>query len=187
MSCCKSRDVVFPSLREPPDLLKRLLLSQHPESNAFFKNIRQFNAAFAFTSIKYTPDCRLSPNAYNTSFQIQGELYHLQGPLNPQDGDDPSYAKYFIYSPEKATARHHGQSSNLPPTLRVLDEMIREFNPYYHIYKTAREVLNEASESQETRTVITPPAESDYGERRVSTPWKLTHGPRGCPSDPWRG
>jgi hypothetical protein len=34
--------------------------------------------------------------------------------------------------------------------------MIRQFNPYYRIFKTAREVLNEISNSQLTRIIIMP-------------------------------
>jgi hypothetical protein len=34
--------------------------------------------------------------------------------------------------------------------------MIRQFNPYHHIFQTAREVLSEISNSQLTRIVITP-------------------------------
>jgi hypothetical protein len=34
--------------------------------------------------------------------------------------------------------------------------MIRQFNPHYRIFKTAREVLNETSNSQSTRIIITP-------------------------------
>jgi hypothetical protein len=34
--------------------------------------------------------------------------------------------------------------------------MIRQFNPHYRIFKTAREVLNETSNSQLTRIIITP-------------------------------
>ena len=34
--------------------------------------------------------------------------------------------------------------------------MIRQFNPHYRIFQTAREVLSETSNSQSTRIVIMP-------------------------------
>jgi hypothetical protein len=37
-----------------------------------------------------------------------------------------------------------------------LDAIIRQFNPYYRIFQTARKVLSEISNSQLTRIVITP-------------------------------
>jgi hypothetical protein len=90
----KQGEIVLPPIREPPDLLRRLLTRDHPISDSFFKNIRQY------TSIAYTPDRRLGASEYNPTFQIQGELYHLQGPLNPQASGEPVYAQYFIYDPD---------------------------------------------------------------------------------------
>jgi hypothetical protein len=120
-------------------------------------NIRQYNSALAFTSIAYTPDRRLGVHAYNPTFQIQGELYHLQGPLNPQAGNDPMYAQYFIYDPDKATRLRSAYNTNLSQSLlRELDVMIRQFNLHYRIFQTARKVLSEISNSQLTRIVITP-------------------------------
>jgi hypothetical protein len=82
ISCCKQGEIVLPPIREPPDLLKRLLTRDYPTSDSFFKNIRQYNSALAFTFIAYILDRRLGMHAYNPTFQIQGELYYLQGPLN---------------------------------------------------------------------------------------------------------
>jgi hypothetical protein len=56
MNCYKQGEIVLPPVREPPDLLRRLLTRDHPISDSFFKNIRQYNSALAFTSIVYTPD-----------------------------------------------------------------------------------------------------------------------------------
>jgi hypothetical protein len=96
-------------------------------------------------------------HAYNPTFQIQGELYHLQGPLNPQAGNDPMYAQYFIYDPDETTRLRSAYNTNLSQSLlRELDAMIRQFNPYYRIFQTAREVLSEISNSRLTRIVITP-------------------------------
>jgi hypothetical protein len=51
MSCCKQGEIVLPPVRELPDLLRRLLTRDHPTSDSFFKNIRQYNSALAFTVI----------------------------------------------------------------------------------------------------------------------------------------
>jgi hypothetical protein len=86
-------------------LLRRLLTRDYPISDSFFKNIRQYNSALAFIFIAYTPDRRLGASEYNPIFQIQGELYYLQGPLNPQASGEPVYAQYFIYDPDEVTRR----------------------------------------------------------------------------------
>ena len=77
MSCCKQGEIVLPFIRESFDLLRRLLTRDYPTSDSFFKNIRQYNSALAFTSIAYTPNRRLKASEYNPTFQIQGELHHL--------------------------------------------------------------------------------------------------------------
>jgi hypothetical protein len=77
MNYCKKGEILLPSVRESPDLLRRLLTRDYPTSDSFFKNIRQYNSALAFTFIAYTPDRRLGVHAYNPTFQIQDELYHL--------------------------------------------------------------------------------------------------------------
>jgi hypothetical protein len=52
--------------------------------------------------------------------------------------------------------------------------MIRQFNPHYHIFKTAREMLNEISNSQLTRIIITPRLqlimEHNTNQRRENLP-----------------
>jgi hypothetical protein len=65
-------------------------------------------------------------HTYNPTFQIQGELYHLQDPLNPQAGNDLMYAQYFIYDPDKTTRLRSAHNTNLSQSLlRELDAMIR--------------------------------------------------------------
>jgi hypothetical protein len=126
MSCYKQGEIVLPPVREPSDLLRRLLTRDHPTSDSFFKNIRQYNSALAFTSIAYTSNRRFGVHAYNPTFQIQSELYYLQSPLNPQAGNDPIYAQYFIYDPDKATRLRSIRNTNLSQSLfRELDAMIR--------------------------------------------------------------
>jgi hypothetical protein len=74
-------------------------------------------------------------HAYNPTFQIQGELYYLQGPLNSQAGNDLMYAQYFIYDPDKITRLRFTHNTNLSQLLlRELDAMIRQFNPHYRIF-----------------------------------------------------
>jgi hypothetical protein len=70
MSCYKQGEIVLPPVRESPNLLRRLLTRDHPNSDSFIKHIRQYNSALAFTSIAYIPNRRLGANKYNPIFQI---------------------------------------------------------------------------------------------------------------------
>jgi hypothetical protein len=68
MNCCKQGEIVLSPVREPSDLLRRLLTRDYSTSDSFFKNIRQYNSALAFISITYIPDRRLEANEYNPTF-----------------------------------------------------------------------------------------------------------------------
>jgi hypothetical protein len=126
MSYYKQGEIVLPLVRESPNLLRRLLTRDHPNSDSFIKHIRQYNSALAFTSIAYTPNRRLKANEYNPTFQIQGELYHLQGPLNLQAGRELIYAQYFIYDLNKASRRRLIRNIEFSQSLfRKLDAIIR--------------------------------------------------------------
>ena len=49
--CCLQGQVKLPAFPDPPATLRDLLCGVSPLSKAFKKNIRQYNAAFAFTSL----------------------------------------------------------------------------------------------------------------------------------------
>ncbi len=50
-SCCKGGQVVLPAPLEPPPLLLHLLTATSVQAREFRLNIRQYNLAFAFTSL----------------------------------------------------------------------------------------------------------------------------------------
>ena len=156
--CCKNGDIILPAFTNPPQLLRDLYMDRHELSSEFRKNIRQYNAALAFTSIVYIPDRRLGPNAGNRPFQIHGELYHLQGPLHPRDDKRPRYAQLFLFDPQLATDSRYQQNPNLNRRLLgLLDELLREKNRFYPVYLTAKERMDTATASQEdTRIILNP-------------------------------
>jgi len=66
-------------------------------------NLRSYNNAFAFTSFVHTareaPGGRSGP----MDFQIHGSVYHLQGPLEPQNsGQAPAFAQLYFHDPQAA-------------------------------------------------------------------------------------
>lgn len=50
-TCCGEGDKILRRIGNPPEPLYRLLTSSEPEAVQFRKHIRQYNAAFAFTSL----------------------------------------------------------------------------------------------------------------------------------------
>ena len=140
--CCKKGDIQLDLLPAPPDLIRRLFEGETPREKAFRRHLRQYNAALTFVSIKYTPDTRLARNTGPDCFQIHGELYHLQGPLDVTEHETPQYAQLFFYDPDFAVEARANRNTDLDPTLlRQLTDMLHEVNPYIPLYQTAKERL----------------------------------------------
>ena len=157
-SCCKQGDVILPPYHEPPTLLRTLLTATDADARKFRQHLRQYNAAFAFTSVNCTPDRRLDHQQGVTSFNIHGELYHLQGPLETAEGRVPQYAQLFFYDPVYAAQLRSERNPELSDQLiRQLTDMLQEINPYISLYKTAAESLRiAAAADQPAQVVMTP-------------------------------
>jgi hypothetical protein len=81
-ACCKQGDIVLPLFRQPPDFLRDLLQDQTPSAQHFRQQLRPYNAALSFTSLNCTVTDRTAGSGSVNYFQIHGELYHLQDPLD---------------------------------------------------------------------------------------------------------
>src|SRR5882762_5255212 len=96
--CCLDGDVVLPPVRDPPPQLRALYESNLPHAAQFRANIRRYNGALAFTSVNYRTDTRVD-GGY-VPFQIQGELFHLQGPLENDPAVPPVFSQVWFHDPE---------------------------------------------------------------------------------------
>ena len=133
-ACCKQGDVVLPLFNPPPDLLRRLLQDNTPAARRFRQQLRQYNAALSFTSMNCTTTDRGVSNGVNC-FQIHGELYHLQGPLDAAAGQAPRYAQLYFYDPAYATEARQRANTQLDGSiLRDLLDMLDVHNPYIRLY-----------------------------------------------------
>jgi hypothetical protein len=140
--CCKRGDAMLEYLRPPPAFLRALLKEDDPRARSFRQNIRAYNSALAFTSVSYTKDTRTNLSRGVHCFQIHGELFHYQGPLELGSQQVPAFAQLFFYDPEYATdLRLQYRPSLDREILYGLHEMLTEHNPFIRIYKTARERL----------------------------------------------
>lgn len=88
----------------PPPLLQALLEKNTPEAKHFQKEIRSYNNALTFTSCCFTADERLRGQGGIYQFQIHGKLFHLQGPLQENEGRIPNFAQLYFYDPAIANA-----------------------------------------------------------------------------------
>ena len=142
-TCCNSGRVQLPPLDPPPTAIRDLFTSQGPAAKEFRANIRQYNNAFAFTSLG-VPRRRMLANQGGGpySFRIQGELCHWSGSLAPNEGEEPVFAQLYIYDP---TAAHEARCRNNrglnPLTLQTLQDVLWDSHPYAAIYRHAHELL----------------------------------------------
>jgi hypothetical protein len=129
---------------DPPEPLKSLWDGTNPRSAEFRKHARKYNSAFAFASFQYGERGGPGPRRGIQTFQIQGAVYHLQGPLGPAPADkEPRFAQLYFYEPEEANnfrQRHY----DLDPwiTGRIRD-VLEEHNPFQRRFVTAFDMLRE--------------------------------------------
>ena len=144
ISCCKKGEVDIELLREPPAFLKDLYDNQQASGKEFRRNIRKYNSAFAFTSIRCD---RPNASESNMPFQIQGQMCHVQGPLTTDNGAEARYSQLYLYDPQSAaTERCNNNDQELNDvTIRNITIELHEVNPLVRLYRSAYEVLSAAA------------------------------------------
>jgi hypothetical protein len=154
-SCCNAGKSQVDLLKEPPEYIKKLYTEEDEQGKAFRENIRRMNVIFAFTSISCN-QTELSQNysnntssnssrtsTYFTPFQIQGEMYHIQGPLEAENQTGtPKYAQLYIYDPLYASQMRSIRNDDVDKELILkLSEIITECNPFVSLYRSAYDTL----------------------------------------------
>jgi hypothetical protein len=110
--CCSEGDKILSRIMDPSEPLCRPLTYAEPDAIQFRKNIRRYNAAFAFTSLGMKLDDRLKGDGLRP-FQIHGEIHHQFGTLEPEPGQSPVYAQHYLYDGDEATAHRFERNPNL--------------------------------------------------------------------------
>jgi len=138
--CCLQGQVRLAKLKHPPTELWNLFSGSNPLSANFKKNIRQYNAAFAFTSLRAKIDYSvLTANGHSLyTFQINGELYHHSSLLIPDNENAPTYAQIYINDEAAQRDAWMNRNPNLSPELIAeLQAIILCDHPYVDIYQQA--------------------------------------------------
>lgn len=89
-----------PLLKEPPEIITRLLTGDDPLSKHFQKNTRPYNMVFSFTSIGKNCERAAQKGRGPQMFQIHGENYHLVGSLKPNYGAVAKFGQLYIVDTE---------------------------------------------------------------------------------------
>ena len=134
-NCYRQGAIVLEVSQNVPDFISNLFHVDDPLSRHLRENIRQYNLASTFTSLKCTPDLRL-PAGGIQNCQIHGQLYHMQRHINAElhDNDPPHYAQLYLYDPEFATEQRITRNPQLNPDLLCqLTEVLHSCNPFINI------------------------------------------------------
>ncbi|CAE1273773.1 unnamed protein product [Acanthosepion pharaonis] len=104
--CCSGGKIKLPSLDEPPQPLRDLLLGTTSESTHFLEAIRKYNYSFQMASFggKAISEGRSMP-----TFKVQGQVYHLMGSLLADQGEPPQFLQiYFLadYNEQRLVILH---------------------------------------------------------------------------------
>lgn len=100
-TCCAHGKVKLSPLQIPPLPLYNLFTSDTFQAKEFRRNIVQYNAALAFTSLGVKVDHSIAGHGPPV-FCIHGELSHLSGSLLPEESEVPSYSQLYVYDPHMA-------------------------------------------------------------------------------------
>ncbi|XP_073226730.1 uncharacterized protein [Cicer arietinum] len=108
-TCCMEGRVQLPLLKFPPTLLHHLLdYDGDSAAKKFRRNIRIYNAAFAFTSMGGKIDYEINKQGGPYVFRINGQTYHLLGSLCPDNGEKPKFAQLYIHDTENEISNRLG-------------------------------------------------------------------------------
>jgi hypothetical protein len=120
-----------------------------PMSRTFWEKIKQYNSAFAFTSLAVNVDQSILNSTGPYSFWIHGQLHHNMGSLLPNKGHPASYAQLYIYDPDTALAAQNDCNPNLNPAIMMnLQAMLHQTHPYVPLYKQAYQIIMEKPEGE---------------------------------------
>ena len=142
--CCLTGQIKLPEFPPAPKALKDLFDGTSPHSEHFKKNIRQYNAAFAFTSLGIKVDHTVTTGAGPYSFRISGDLCHLSGALLPPPNQAPVFAQIYIHDPAEQLHQRTQNNANLnAAVIAEIQGVLNQTHAYIPLYKQACQIMSE--------------------------------------------
>ena len=143
-SCCVNENIVPPPIKDPPELLKRLLKGNTARDKAFCDNIRAYNSSLAFASLGLTGKEFKFKNPGPYCYRINGQLYHSISQLQPEPGKPPGFSQIHIYDQQHELDNCMRPFPTLDHELLLeLQQMIKSVNPYAHKYLQVADLMEE--------------------------------------------
>ncbi|KAI9010866.1 hypothetical protein CLU79DRAFT_710185, partial [Phycomyces nitens] len=133
--CCSNGKITLPLPIAPPQELLDFVTNHDARNEQcvnFHTNIRAFNNAFAFVSIKANVDENLASGRNGIStFRVNGTMYHNVGALRAQNGTSAGFSQIYFSDTNEQLARRTSLFSGLNHlTVETIQSVIQHVNPY---------------------------------------------------------
>ncbi|KHJ89299.1 hypothetical protein OESDEN_10880, partial [Oesophagostomum dentatum] len=121
-----------------------------PMNTEFRSNIRQYNSALAMASMGAQLDSLedLAPTVLESIDSLKStavlQVYHLAGPLHPDNGEAPSFAQFYIMDSAQAAKERMSNPANVrcgSSAMRKLSDLLSRVNRYAQAYQMIDEVV----------------------------------------------
>jgi len=153
--CCLQEQIQLPPLQPLTGILYNYLTGDDYSSRQFHNNIRQYNAAFAMTSVGVKIDNSVTRQSGPYCFKIQEELHYLTGALLPHGDQTPMYAQIYILDIAEQLNVRRANNNNLDPVvIDNLQTMLLDNHPYIGHYRHAYELIREKPVKEQEEITI---------------------------------
>jgi len=153
--CCLQGQIQLPSLQPLTGILHNYLTEDDYPSREFCNNIRQYNAAFAITSVGVKINNSVTRQSGPYCFKIQEELYHLTSAFLPHGDQTPIYVQIYILDTTEQLNVRRANNNNLDPVvIDNLQTMLPDSHPYIGRYRHAYELIKEKPADEQQKVTI---------------------------------
>jgi hypothetical protein len=149
--CCAAGAALLAPMRPLSPVITDLLTRNDAIAKEFKANIRSYNSALSFTSMNADLDRRYANEEHGAyAFRIHGSVHHLISPeLIPDPNNviqQPRFAQIYIFDSANELQNRMDVAGNpnvRPETMRLLQEMMHEDNPFVLRFKMMEELSSE--------------------------------------------
>jgi len=90
--CCSNGNVQLEPFPQPQPFLQHLYEGTNTDGKHFLTNIRKYNSVFQMTSFECI---EITMPGFNSSFRIQGQVYHCIHTILPSSGESPKFCQIY--------------------------------------------------------------------------------------------
>lgn len=134
--CCREGRMRFEPAKAPPEL-QQLFQGTHPLSKSFRKDIRKFNAAWAFSSVNISGN--KEDDHPKAMFHARGQIFHLYGDPRAPRVKPNFYATTVFYSSEDTAKKLQERNPETDLEIHLILGRLRELNPLTRNFHRALE------------------------------------------------